>query len=214
MLLQSTEYRHFRVAVLFSSLLAGLSAAVVALVGKEEAFLAVNRHYTPGMDLFFRYLTFLGDGLIWIPLVVWCLWRNRPFFTAVLAALLICTLITHLLKRVVFPDELRPVGALAGRIRTIPGLVLHRVHSFPSGHTSTAFTLALLLAFLLPGRRWAFFFPLVALLVGFSRIYLAQHFPTDVAAGAAIGIVSAFLGLLIYEARRRRKTLAEVVEEN
>jgi len=42
-------------------------------------------------------------------------------------------------------------------------------------------------------------FPLLAFLVGYSRVYLAQHFLTDVFAGMLIGIFAAILSLLIYQ---------------
>ncbi|HEY0068179.1 MAG TPA: phosphatase PAP2 family protein, partial [Flavisolibacter sp.] len=156
-------------------------------------------------DYLFRYLTYLGDGIIWVPLFVYTIAYKREFLVAIIAALNICTVLTHFLKRVVFPDELRPIGVLTTRVRTIEGLYVNRVHSFPSGHTSTAFTLALLLAFRLAKTFWTFFFPVIAFFVGYSRVYLAQHFVTDVFAGALIGIVSAFLSLMVYKWWKERK---------
>jgi membrane-associated phospholipid phosphatase len=84
-------------------------------------------------------------------------------------------------------------------------LHINRSNSFPSGHTSTAFTLALLLAFLSKKNFWVYFFPLIAFFVGYSRVYLAQHFVTDVFAGMLIGIVSSFLSLMVYEWYRKTK---------
>ncbi|HEY5040078.1 MAG TPA: phosphatase PAP2 family protein [bacterium] len=69
--------------------------------------------------------------------------------------------------------------------------------SFPSGHTAAAFLVATLAAVSFP-------FPLITVavlgwagLVGFSRIYLGVHYPTDVLAGMVLGIASASLGLWI-----------------
>ncbi len=81
---------------------------------------------------------------------------------------------------------------------------MRRMHSFPSGHTSTAFTMALLLSSVMKKKIWAFVLPVIAFFVGYSRVYLAQHFATDVCAGMVIGIVSAYLSLLIYDAWRRK----------
>jgi membrane-associated phospholipid phosphatase len=64
--------------------------------------------------------------------------------------------------------------------------------SFPSGHTTTAFATAVLLMAFLPGRwRWL---PLViAGAVGVARIYLGEHNPLDVVAGAMLGTALAML---------------------
>lgn len=191
--------------MVFSLALSMVIGFFVALHGKEHSFLIINQSGSPAFDYVFQYLTYLGDGIIWVPLFVYTIVYKREFLIAIIAALIICTVLTHFLKRVVFPDELRPIGVLTTRVRTIEGLSVHRIHSFPSGHTSTAFTLALLLAFRLAKTMWTFFFPVVAFFVGYSRVYLAQHFVTDVFAGALIGIVSAFLSLMVYKWWKERK---------
>lgn len=63
--------------------------------------------------------------------------------------------------------------------------------SFPSGHSVTAFALAYALSRAYP--RWAFLFYGLASLVALSRIYLAKHFPSDVVAGAAIGLLAGWI---------------------
>ena len=66
-------------------------------------------------------------------------------------------------------------------------------YSFPSGHTSAAFTTATSLSLLFP--KWYVIVPsyLWAVTVGYGRMYLGVHYPTDVLAGAVVGAGSAWL---------------------
>ena len=63
--------------------------------------------------------------------------------------------------------------------------------SFPSGHSVTAFAMAFVLSRAYP--RYAFFFYGLAGLVALSRVYLAKHFPSDVVAGAALGLLAGWI---------------------
>ena len=60
--------------------------------------------------------------------------------------------------------------------------------SFPSGHTTTAFALAMMLSFLFPRFQWVWWF--FAIVIGVSRIILSQHYVSDVIFGAYIGVLS------------------------
>lgn len=70
--------------------------------------------------------------------------------------------------------------------------------SFPSNHATNAFALASLLA--VWHRKLAFPFFAVAVLVGYSRVYTADHFPSDVVAGGLLGTA---LGLAAGQATRK-----------
>ena len=65
-------------------------------------------------------------------------------------------------------------------------------HSFPSGHTSIAFSTATSLTLI--SKKWYIGVPAFAWAsaVGYSRLYLGQHYPSDVAAGALVGVASAY----------------------
>jgi undecaprenyl-diphosphatase len=86
----------------------------------------------------------------------------------------------------------RPFQQMAGFVNLI---VPQDAFSFPSGHTAGAFVVATMVSSCWPVSL----IPLIlwALLVGFSRIYLRVHYPTDVVAGACLGILSAKTGLFL-----------------
>jgi undecaprenyl-diphosphatase len=74
-----------------------------------------------------------------------------------------------------------------------PLFVVHS-SSFPAGHAATAFAGATLLTYVAP-RLWPLFGGLAAA-VAFSRVYGGVHYPSDVLAGAAIGVVVGSFGVL------------------
>ena len=80
---------------------------------------------------------------------------------------------------------------------TYPGIIFpYKVtlgRSFPSGHTSLVFATAASLS--IQCKKWYITVPayLWAANVGYSRMYLGVHYPSDVIAGAAVGIGSAYL---------------------
>lgn len=98
------------------------------------------------------------------------------------------------------------VKKLVGRQRPYneyPALIqsthFERDSSFPSGHTSNAFATATSLS--LSFKKWYVTVPayLWAASAGYSRLYLGQHYPTDVLAGAAVGVGSALLSRWLTE---------------
>ena len=78
-------------------------------------------------------------------------------------------------------------------------------HSFPSGHAATSFACATVLSFYVPRYRVACFG--LAALVALSRVYNGMHYPTDVLAGALLGVLIALLLLAAVRRRSRRERL-------
>jgi membrane-associated phospholipid phosphatase len=206
-LLRSQAYWHFRFAAGFSLLLGILISFFLTVYGKNHSFLIINQFHNPSFDVFFKYYTYLGDGMIWLPLLAYVLVYKKDFLFTIIAAFLVCTMLTQFCKWVVFADAMRPIATLRQQVHTIAGVEVHSTSSFPSGHTSIAFTYALLMAFLLKRKFWTIFFPMVAFFVGYSRVYLAQHFVTDVLAGIVVGITSSFLALVMYQRFKDGKRL-------
>jgi membrane-associated phospholipid phosphatase len=196
-LLQSTQYAMFRRAVFFSLLLCLLLFLFFLFYGKTGSFLLINSSHSPALDVLFKYGTFLGDGLIYIPLLVYCIFFNRSLAVPAVLSILICIVLTHFFKRVIFPDALRPLSLEAQQftLHKVAGVHINRVHSFPSGHTATAFATALLLVSVLKRGAWTFLVMLIPFFVGYSRVYLAQHYVSDVLGGMLIGIITAVVSI-------------------
>lgn len=198
--MQERPANNFGIAFFLTILIALAMGALILSLGKNGSFQLINSNYNSIADQFFKYFTHYGDGVMWAPLGLFCFFYRRKYFIAVVAGVLISTIIAQFLKRVVYPDELRPISYLSETfpVHQIAGVEMRKIHSFPSGHTTTAFTMALIMAHMINKKFWSIILPLLATLAAYSRVYLAQHFPTDVLAGMCIGILSAILSLLIY----------------
>lgn len=205
--MQNKANSNTKTALIFSAIIMLFLLVFILFYGKKESFLIINSNHSSEADFFFKYFTHAGDGLMWIPAGILCLIFKRKYAIAVIAGIIISTLLTHLMKRVIFPDELRPITYLSENfpVHTVSGVKINTNNSFPSGHTATAFTIAYLLVFLTRKKYWAFILPLLALLVAYSRVYLAQHFVTDVTAGMATGILSGILSIWIYRRIAEKK---------
>jgi undecaprenyl-diphosphatase len=71
--------------------------------------------------------------------------------------------------------------------------------SFPSGHTTAAFSLAVTSALVTQGNIASSVYLILALLVAISRVYLGVHYPSDVIVGGIIGSSYAVLIHIIRE---------------
>ena len=136
-------------------------------------------------------LTTLGDGRVQLALMLpFCLRYPRVFWALVVGALLAGAMSRGLKIWIPLP---RPAAVLDASQITVIGARL-TAHSFPSGHTVSAFSFVVAWIALL---GWARALPIVAIasLAAFSRIAVGAHWPVDVLAGGLIGLAGGWLGL-------------------
>jgi len=139
---------------------------------------------TGWLDWFFIALSWIGTlGLVWVAIAfaVALTWRRPWILLTVVVADLGADFLADVGKAVVhrhrpFEHQLGPRSS---------------THSFPSGHAATSFACATVLSHYVPRLRAPLF--LLAALIALSRVYDGMHYPTDVLAGAVLGVLTALL---------------------
>ncbi len=172
----------------------------------EEQFLLFLQEQVrrPWLNLVMGAITRLGDaGILAILtcLLLLCIPSlRRTGKLASLSLFMDFALVNVLLKNLV--GRMRPYayGAVEG---LIPIARLPVDTSFPSGHTGASFAVASVLFLCFPKRVGV---PAMALaaLIGFSRLYVGVHYPTDVLAGMVVGIGTGWIA--VWLGRRRFRT--------
>ncbi len=164
----------------------------------EAVFRVLNGWGLKTGDLFWANVTVLGDTVVALALCL-PLWHRRPDVLWALAlGSLFATAWVHVLKPVL--DMPRPPGVLGDAVHVIGPTILHR--SFPSGHATTSFLVAGLIAMGLntqtaTARGLGALAVMLALLAAASRSVVGVHWPADVAAGAFGGWLAAAFGLAL-----------------
>lgn len=164
------------------------------LIPKGMDVVWINGHHTPILDDFFKTITNLGDGIIFLPIAAFTLFVGFRYFIALAVSAAVHGLIVSLFKHVLFHGAERPRSFLnPDLLHFVPGVHVHSINTFPSGHTATAFCAAMAITLITKNRIIGVITLTLSLLIGYSRIYLAQHFLMDVVAGGVVGSVTTFL---------------------
>lgn len=177
-----------------------VAAFILLFYSKADGFYLFNPYHSGFSDFIFIYLTYLGDGFFVVAIgLLLYLFKKKFLSLMVLSSYAISGIIAQVLKYFIL--EARPAVYLKNSSYKyfIDGVTLHNYHAFPSGHTTSAFAMAAVLSFSLKDKNYSMIFLAVATLVGYSRIYLAQHFMDDVLAGAIIGLLSAIICWIFLE---------------
>lgn len=170
----------------------------------QSITLLVHRLYTMAGGFFtpfFAFISLLGKGGIFLVLLSLALMLYRPtrrFGTAMLFGVAIGALFTNVFLKVAIARP-RPYADESGIFYQLWLLVGQNVESdmsFPSGHTTAAFSTMTAL-FLMGNKKYSWTAFIFAFLMGLARIYLVVHYPSDVLGGIIVGFVAGCLGALI-----------------
>ena len=176
---------------------------------KLELHLLLNSYHTRLQDIFFTYYSMLAEGPLYVLALLPLFWKKVRltlfFALCELSGGAILQILKHLISmprpHSAFekcPDMVLPL---------VEGVNLHSSNSFPSGHASTFFVFCTCLAIFLAYRhhlkdgqnkhKISIFYDCSLLLLlsfailgGYSRVYLSQHFLSDVCMGSIIGFVT------------------------
>jgi membrane-associated phospholipid phosphatase len=172
-------------------------AVLQAAFTHDELFLAINSAHAGWADVLMTGVTYIGDGITFgVMMALILAFRKYKLFLTAATVLIVTTIIVQAAKH--YFDEPRPLKYFAENaylVHTVKWVTVHGSCSFPSGHTTTAFSMFCFLALISNNKILGLLFVTLALLAAWSRIYLAQHFFVDVYVGSIVGTACS---LLIY----------------
>lgn len=179
---------------------------------KPELHLMLNAHHTSLQDTFFKYYSVLAEWPLYVLALLPLLWKK----TKMTIFFAICELtggaILQILKHIISHD--RPVSVFEQyqdlTLPLVESVTMYHSNSFPSGHASTFFMFSTCLVIFLAYHYHQTDKPnalmtqillnvsmllllVLAVLGAYSRVYLSQHFLSDVCVGSIIGFTTPFL---------------------
>lgn len=169
---------------------------------------------TPALNSFFTFITDLGDVYAYLvattlaAIFFFFKLKNKEFILQLLGVVILSALANMALKRAF--DRARP---------TIDHLVVVKTLSYPSGHAMSAmafYGFLIYLIFKIKMNKWlriflAVLFSALIFLIGFSRIYLGVHYPSDVLGGFVAGLIWVAFCIVLFniiDLLRQRKVRA------
>ena len=182
------------------------------LYPKPELHLLLNAHHSSIQDIFFKYYSVLAEWPLYVLALLPLLWKKIKITIFFAMCELTGGAILQILKHIISTD--RPVSVFEHYhdlvLPLVQGVTMYHSNSFPSGHASTFFMFCTCCTIILTYHyyrkkephdlrtRILFGVALLLLLVlavmgAYSRVYLSQHFLSDVCVGSIIGFTTPFL---------------------
>jgi len=179
---------------------------------KPELHMLLNSHHTSLQDTFFKYYSVLAEWPLYLLALLPLLWKKIKITIFFAMCELTGGAILQILKHIISTD--RPISVFEHYhdlvLPLVQGVTMYHSNSFPSGHASTFFMFCTSLAIILAYHynqadkphnvktQILFNMSLLLLLAlavmgAYSRVYLSQHFLSDVCVGSIIGFTTPFL---------------------
>jgi membrane-associated phospholipid phosphatase len=186
------------------ALLLGVGLVLLLREGKAASFFYLNPYHSTALDRFFTQFTFLGDGLFSVVVIVLLIVLKRySQALQVLTAFLASALCAQVLKNLFSMPRPKQFFGPGQYSYFIDGVTHIGYSSFPSGHATSIFALATMLALFDKNKKLNVLYLLAAAAVGYSRIYLGQHFLGDVLVGSLVGVSLAVIVHWLFTRPRR-----------
>lgn len=163
------------------------------------------------LDFFFKYSTHIGDGLFLILIAVALFFFSFKNGIFLLLSYALAGGFTQFLKKIFFNFEMRPFFHHTFNdlpLKVVEGVKMYSQNSFPSGHSTSAFCLFFCLSIISPKVWQKLLFFCLAIIIGFSRVYLSQHFFEDIFVGSLIGVgFSSIVAYFFYFSNTKNKLI-------
>jgi membrane-associated phospholipid phosphatase len=175
----------------------------IILVPKGDEVLWLNHNRNESLSLFFKQITHFGEWFFIVAIALYLIYKRSPSLKYFAMGFLIQLFLSQIFKRMF--DSPRPLKFFGeSKLALIENAPKLYQHSFPSGHTTTAFFLAFfMILFFRINKKISSILLILAILVGISRIYLLAHFKEDVLFGSFLGVISAMLPIYLFEEKNR-----------
>ena len=149
---------------------------------KTKILMIINSKNSFYADIFFKYSTYLGTGILLGLIAIISFFKQRFIFYSTVITVVLLLIFVNVTKRIL--KEPRPISFFeikqieTQNLHFVEGEKIHRNNSFPSGHSATAAAIFTILAVWIAQKKSLLQLLLlsIVLLVGYSRMYLFQHF--------------------------------------